>query len=102
MKLTHTELQAAMSSLPNWTCREDRGGIIQREFVFTDFVQAIGFMNRAAFYAEEHNHHPEWSNVYNRVTVLLTTHDVNGISMNDIAMAKFMDHIACVKAVDCV
>ena len=62
--------------------------------MFIDFAQAFGFMAQVAIHAEKRNHHPEWSNVYNRVHVTLTTHDVNGLSMNDIELAGLMDRIA--------
>jgi 4a-hydroxytetrahydrobiopterin dehydratase len=59
--------------------------------LFADFAQGFGFMAQLALVAEIANHHPEWSNVYNRVTITLTTHDVNGLSMNDIALAQSAD-----------
>jgi len=100
MKLNHVDLKAELASLPDWIFHDERGGIIQREFIFDDFIQAFGFISQTAIYAEKHNHHPEWFNVYNRVKVLLTTHDVDGISMNDIEMARFMDRIAAITTVN--
>ena len=82
------ELLAAM---PAWKYGADRGGLISREFLFPDFVQAFGFMTQVALLAEKRNHHPEWFNVFNRVSVTLTTHDVGGLSMNDIEFARQMD-----------
>ncbi|MDP1899971.1 MAG: 4a-hydroxytetrahydrobiopterin dehydratase [Rubrivivax sp.] len=76
---------------PQWQYSAERGGVISREFVFADFVYAFAFMTQVALWAEKRNHHPEWSNVYNRVSVTLTTHDVNGLSMNDIELARQMD-----------
>ncbi|MFK7876106.1 MAG: 4a-hydroxytetrahydrobiopterin dehydratase [Paracoccaceae bacterium] len=67
---------------------------IQKQFVFPSFVEAFGWMTRAAIWAEKWNHHPEWSNVYNKVDVVLTTHDVNGLSELDIKLARKMDSLA--------
>jgi len=66
---------------------------IYKEFLFADFNQAWGFMSRVALYAETHCHHPEWFNVYNKVQVTLSTHDVGGLSCNDINMANFIQGI---------
>jgi 4a-hydroxytetrahydrobiopterin dehydratase len=94
MKLSEQQRAFLLGDVPHWTFADDRGGIIQRTFVFHDFAQAFGFMSHVAVMAEKWNHHPEWSNVYNRVAVTLTTHDVSGLSTNDIDMARLMDHIA--------
>jgi 4a-hydroxytetrahydrobiopterin dehydratase len=94
MKLDPSELQRLLGQLPAWELRAERGGVLAREFVFGDFAQAFGFMTKIALAAEKRNHHPEWFNVYNRVSVTLTTHDVNGLSMNDIEMALLMDRVA--------
>jgi 4a-hydroxytetrahydrobiopterin dehydratase len=83
-----------LAASPLWRLSPDRGGMISREFVFGDFAQAFAFMTQVALMAEKRNHHPEWSNVYNRVTITLTTHDVNGLSMNDIELARLIDQ-AC-------
>jgi 4a-hydroxytetrahydrobiopterin dehydratase len=64
---------------------------ITKTFKFANFADAFGWMTRAAIWAEKWNHHPEWSNVYNRVTVVLTTHDVDGISAQDAKLARKMD-----------
>ena len=93
-KLTDTELKPLLAHLSGWRMSLKRGGTISREFVFLDFAQAWGFMSQVAVVAEKRNHHPEWSNVYNRVDVTLTTHDVDGLSMNDIELARFMDQVA--------
>ena len=66
---------------------------IQRRFRFRDFSEAWGFMARAALLAEKADHHPEWSNVYNRVDVVLTTHDAGGLSARDVALAAAMDRL---------
>jgi 4a-hydroxytetrahydrobiopterin dehydratase len=88
-----------LATLPLWQYSADRGGTISREFVFADFVEAFGFMTEVALQAEKRNHHPEWSNVYNRVAVTLTTHDVEGLSMKDFELARFMDQVAAALAI---
>jgi 4a-hydroxytetrahydrobiopterin dehydratase len=98
MKLDRDQTQRALAQLPAWEHRDERGGILFREFRFHDFAQAFGFMSQVAVHAEKRDHHPEWFNVYNRVAVTLTTHDVNGLSMNDIEMALLMDRIAAALA----
>lgn len=80
-----------LQALTGWKHSNDRGGIISREFVFADFADAFSFMTLVALWAEQRDHHPEWSNLYNRVSITLTTHDVNGLSMNDIEMARLMN-----------
>lgn len=87
------DVTAAVALLTEWTA-EDGGKAIQREFKFADFSEAFGFMARAALSAEAMDHHPEWSNVYNRVSVRLTTHDAGGLTAKDVALAKAMDAIA--------
>ena len=76
-----------------WVLEEGRDAI-RKEFKFKNFVDAFGFMTRAAIWAEKWNHHPEWSNVYNRVDVVLITHDVDGLSELDVKLAKKMDALA--------
>lgn len=98
MKLEHAEVQRLLAQLPAWERRDERGGTLFREFTFRDFAQAFGFMSQVAVHAEKRNHHPEWCNVYNRMAVTLTTHDVNGLSMSDIDMALLMDRIAAALA----
>lgn len=90
-KLDPQTIKKRLADLPHWRWHANRGGLITREFVLADFVQAFGFMGQIALIAERSNHHPEWSNVYNRVTITLTTHDANGLSMNDIALALHAD-----------
>ena len=94
MKLSTEQLQPLLARLPAWQASPERGGLIRRSFVFRDFAQAMGFMCQIAVHAEKNNHHPEWSNVYNRVDVTLTTHDVDGLSLNDIRLARTMDQVA--------
>lgn len=92
-RLTDAERDAAMVDLPGWSLSAD-GAAITRTYVFADFVAAFGFMTRAAIHAEKADHHPEWFNVYNRVEVTLTTHDVGGLSGRDLALARAMDSLA--------
>jgi 4a-hydroxytetrahydrobiopterin dehydratase len=94
MKLTNQQLSGLATQLPLWKLDTERGGTLSREFVFHDFAQAFAFMTQVAINAEKRNHHPEWSNVYNRLAVTLTTHDVEGVSKNDVDMALLMDRIA--------
>ena len=79
---------AVVKDLPLW--RAD-GEAIARDFKFADFNAAFAFMTRAALLAEKMDHHPEWSNVYNTVDVVLTTHDAGGVTAKDVAMARAMD-----------
>lgn len=76
-----------------WSMEEGRDAI-RKTFLFEDFPQAFGFMTRAAIWAEKWDHHPEWSNTYRKVTVVLTTHDVGGLSALDAKLARKMDQIA--------
>ena len=89
-RLTDAELDAVLAALPQWSLRED-GLAISRRFTFADFSQAFAFMTRVALYAEKADHHPEWSNVWNRVDLTLTTHDAGGLSKRDAAMAAAID-----------
>lgn len=92
-KLTDTERSEALARLAGWTYAPNRDAIL-KTFRFKDFVEAWGFMSRVAILAEKADHHPEWFNVYNRVEVLLTTHDCNGLSARDVALAEAMDRLA--------
>ena len=85
--------RAALASLPDWRAAEGRDALI-RSFRFRDFNAAFGFMARVALLAEKLDHHPEWSNVYDRVEVLLTTHDAGGVTELDVRLARFMDEAA--------
>lgn len=91
-RLTDAEREAALAELPGWSLSED-GLSIALDLEFGDFNEAFGFMARVALYADKADHHPEWSNVYNRVYLRLTTHDVDGLSQRDVAMARFIDGI---------
>ena len=86
-RLSDAEVAALLTELPGWTLRSD-GQAFVRTFKFADFNAAFGFMTRVALYADKHDHHPEWSNVYNRVEITLTTHDAGGLSARDAAMAR--------------
>lgn len=89
-KLSPEAINTALSSLPAWQLEN---GKLHRELVFDDFVAAFGFMTRIALVAEKMEHHPEWSNVYNRLVIDLTTHDAGGISERDIALARRVDSL---------
>lgn len=89
-RLTEGPRAESLTGLPGWTYDGDRDAI-RRHFEFTDFNQAFGFMTRVALLAEKADHHPEWSNVWNKVEILLTTHDAGGLSVRDIQMAKAID-----------
>ena len=92
-RLTDAERADLLAALPEWTLRGD-GMAIEREFRFRTFGEAWSFMSRVALLAEKHDHHPEWSNVYNRVAITLTTHDAGGLSERDAKMAKAIDKVA--------
>ena len=89
--LTDAQVQTALNQLSGW---QVMGGKLHREYKFQDFVHAFGFMASAAVTAEAMNHHPEWSNVWNRVTVDLSTHDAGGITGIDLELAGKMEAIA--------
>ena len=84
---------AALSQLNGWTSVAEKDAI-SKTFKFADFNAAFGFMTRVALMADKLDHHPEWFNVYNRVEVVLTTHDADGVSDLDVTMARFMDSVA--------
>ena len=93
MSVTLIGAEAALASLPGWSRGEGRDCLV-RTFQFKDFNEAFGFMTRVALKAEALDHHPEWSNVYGRVDVLLTTHDAGGVTELDLRLARFMDEAA--------
>ncbi|EYC52447.1 pterin-4-alpha-carbinolamine dehydratase [Hylemonella gracilis str. Niagara R] len=94
LKLDAAQVREQLATLSEWTHSAERGGLIAREFRFADFTQAFGFMAQVALMAEKHNHHPEWFNVYNKVSVVMTTHDAQGLTLKDIEMARYMDRCA--------
>ena len=95
-KLSDTALTSMLTMLPHWRLDDQRGAgrdAIVRDFRFDDFSAAFAFMTRVALLAEVQDHHPEWSNVYNRVTIALTTHDAGGLSDRDARMAAAIDSL---------
>lgn len=90
-KLDVSEAFARLGELPGWSIEN---GKLHREFRFNDFSEAFAFMTRVAMLAEHHGHHPDWSNVYNRVAIELWTHDAGGITERDFALARA---ISCVR-----
>lgn len=90
-KLSDAELRSALGTLAGWSVHD---GKLHREYKFPDFPHAFGFMATSAVVIEKMNHHPEWSNVYNRVTINLTTHDSGGITQNDVDLARVLENIA--------
>ena len=92
-RLTDAERDAALARLSGWNLRGD-GLAIERSFRFADFSEAFGFMARVALAAEKADHHPEWSNVWNRVEITLTTHDAGGLSTRDVTLAEAIDAMA--------
>lgn len=89
-KLSHEDRAALPQTLPQWSLAEGRDAI-RREFRFRDFSEAWGFMARVALLAEQHNHHPEWFNVWNLVRIELSTHDAGGLTGKDLALARAID-----------
>ncbi|EMD83549.1 Pterin-4-alpha-carbinolamine dehydratase [Pacificimonas flava] len=92
-KLTDAERAEHLPALTGWTVVDGRDAIA-KSFKFSDFVGAFGFMSRVALLAEKADHHPEWSNVYNGVDIVLTTHDADGLSMRDVKLARAIDGVA--------
>ncbi|MED5572634.1 MAG: 4a-hydroxytetrahydrobiopterin dehydratase [Pseudomonadota bacterium] len=92
-KLTEDERKVLYAELNEWTRVEGRDAI-QRKFVFSNFNEAWGFMTRVAVEAERRDHHPEWFNVWATVNITLSTHECDGLSMRDVALARFIDKIA--------
>jgi 4a-hydroxytetrahydrobiopterin dehydratase len=89
-RLEDAELKARLDGLPEWTLVR---GKLHREFRFKSFVEAFGFMTRVALVAEKSDHHPEWSNVYDRVVIELSTHDAGGVTEHDFALAAAADRL---------
>jgi 4a-hydroxytetrahydrobiopterin dehydratase len=89
-RLSDAEIKARLATLPGWSLA---GGKLRREFRFADFSEAFGFMARAALAAEKLDHHPDWTNVWNRVTVELSTHDAGGLTALDFELAAAMDRM---------
>ncbi|MBA5778638.1 4a-hydroxytetrahydrobiopterin dehydratase [Stappia sp. F7233] len=92
-KLNPAECAKLLGELAGWSMAED-GRAIERAFRFANFVEAFAFMTKVAMRAEKMNHHPEWSNVYGRVTIRLTTHDAGGLTERDAKLARAIDQLA--------
>jgi 4a-hydroxytetrahydrobiopterin dehydratase len=90
-KLSQAQIETALKDLPGWSLKK---GKLHREYKFEDFIHAFGFMATAALVIEAKGHHPEWFNVYNRVTIDLTTHDAGGITANDTGLAAKLEVVA--------
>jgi 4a-hydroxytetrahydrobiopterin dehydratase len=89
-KLSDVEIGTGLAQLSGWTVINQK---LHKKFIFADFITAFGFMTKVALLAETAAHHPEWSNVYNRVTIDLTTHDSGGITQKDLALAQAIDKL---------
>jgi 4a-hydroxytetrahydrobiopterin dehydratase len=90
-KYSNIEIQTALKTLNNWVLKEDK---IEKQFQFKDFSEALAFIVRIGVLAEKQNHHPELFNVYNKVTIAVTTHDVSGLSDKDFLLATSIDKIS--------
>ena len=90
MRLSSEQISEELKNLPGWSIKDEK---LHKNFEFMDFTQAFGFMTRAATHMEKMNHHPEWFNVYNKLTVDLMTHDVGGITQNDLDLAKILNSL---------
>jgi len=90
IKLSESIIEEKLKNLPGWSLKNEK---LYKEFQFNNFNQAFGFMTRAAIEIEKMNHHPEWFNVYNRITVELTTHDAGGITDNDVNLARILNSL---------
>jgi 4a-hydroxytetrahydrobiopterin dehydratase len=90
IRLSSEKISEELKNLPGWSIKDEK---LHRDFEFETFNQAFGFMTRAAMEIEKMNHHPEWFNVYNRLTVDLMTHDAGGITQNDVELAKILNSL---------
>ena len=90
IRLSQINIDEQLKDLPGWSIVNEK---LHKEFQFESFNQAFGFMTRAAMEIEKINHHPEWFNVYNRITIELTTHDAGGITKNDINLARILNSL---------
>ena len=90
MRLSQIDIDEHLKNLPGWSVVNEK---LHKEFQFESFNQAFGCMTRAAMEIEKMNHHPEWFNVYNRITIELTTHDAGGITKNDVNLAKILNSL---------
>ena len=90
-RLSSEKISEELKNLPGWSLKDEK---LHKEFEFESFNQAFGFMTRAAMEIEKMNHHPEWFNVYNKISVDLMTHDAGGITENDIQLAKILNSLS--------
>jgi len=90
MRLSKEDIDEELKSLQGWSVVNEK---LHKEFQFDSFNQAFGFMTRSAMEIEKMNHHPEWFNVYNKITIELTTHDAGGITKNDVNLAKILNSL---------
>ena len=90
IRLSQADIEEELKKLPGWKIMNEK---LHKEFQFESFNQAFGFMTRAAMEIEKMNHHPEWFNVYNKITIELTTHDAGGITKNDVNLAKILNSL---------
>jgi len=90
MRLSKEDIDEELKSLQGWSVVNEK---LHKEFQFDNFNQAFGFMTRSAMEIEKMNHHPEWFNVYNKITIELTTHDAGGITKNDLNLAKILNSL---------
>ncbi len=91
MRLSSEQISEELKNLSGWIVKDEK---LHKDFEFEDFNQSFGFMTRAAMHIEKMNHHPEWFNVYNKLTIDLMTHDAGGITQNDINLAKILNSLA--------
>ena len=91
LRLSSEQITEELKSLPGWSVKDEK---LHKDFEFESFNQAFGFMTRASMEIEKMNHHPEWFNVYNKLSVDLMTHDAGGITVNDIQLAKILNSLA--------
>jgi 4a-hydroxytetrahydrobiopterin dehydratase len=89
-KLSDEQIRSELASISGWSVKN---GKLHKDFVFASFIDAFGFMTKASLHIEKMNHHPEWFNVYNKLSVDLTTHDAGGITKNDIDLAKTLNSL---------
>ncbi len=89
-KLTEEQIKTELQGLQGWSVVN---GKLHKDFVFDDFIEAFGFMCKAAIHIEKMNHHPEWFNVYNKISIDLVTHDAGGITQNDVSLARTLNSL---------
>ena len=92
LKLTDAERAQLSALLPEWPTLSERDAIMRR-FTFENFAAAFAFMTEVARLAEQRDHHPEWSNIYNKVEIILSTHEAGGLSSRDVELAQFIDRL---------